>query len=122
MYTILFIIFISWLISSQLDVKHYYFLFFFVSFLALNSGAFAEWQLHTWTLLQIPSDRNPEHQGPALSNPDSSLGLGRDCLHDLIFFFELMEGPQGITGAEVSAGDICGYKSAGILSLGCPGG
>lgn len=38
------------------------------------------------------------------------------------FFFELMEGPQGITGAELSAGDICGYKSAGILSLGCPGG
>lgn len=33
-----------------------------------------------------------------------------------------MEGPQGITGAELSAGDICGYKSAGILSLGCPGG
>lgn len=33
-----------------------------------------------------------------------------------------MVGPQGNTGAEISAGDICGCKSAGFLSLGCPGG
>lgn len=37
-------------------------------------------------------------------------------------FFSLMVGPQGITGAEISADDICGYKSAWFLSLGCPGG
>lgn len=62
--------------------------------------------------------------GTALSTFDSRLVLGRDCLYGgyVFFFFKLIVGPQGIAGAEISADDICGCKSAEFLSLGCPGG
>lgn len=41
-----------------------------------------------------------------------------------VFFLKkkLIVGPQGIAGAEISADDICGCKSAEFLSLECPGG